>query len=235
MERKNTSDLVFEKIQEKILNKEWRPGMKISSETQLASELKVSRSSVRESIEKMVVLNILTKKQGGGTYVNRLTPATYLNDLIPLILLDKNNIVDILDFREVIETECIKFFVERYDEAIIEQLKAAYQKMKDYENDRGSTNFADADCQFHLLIGIGAKNTMLTKVITILTKVLSFYQIETFKNIGPKDSVEEHQRILDAIIARDGELGALLMKRHIQHTRKSLEQAYKNRNQVNLK
>lgn len=79
MENRRTSDIVLKKI---------------ASEPQLAKELNVSRVSVREAIEKMATLNILTKKQGKDTFVNDFTPDIYLNSLIPMITLDKDNYLD---------------------------------------------------------------------------------------------------------------------------------------------
>ncbi len=60
-----TSDKVLEKIQEKIFSGEWKPGQKIMSETKLSQELDVSRVSVREAIEKLATLNIVSKNKVG--------------------------------------------------------------------------------------------------------------------------------------------------------------------------
>ena len=71
---------VFNYVQEKILTGEWDIGDKITPEISLSKELGVSRSVVREAIKKFVALNILSRTQGGGTYVNNLTPNIYFND-----------------------------------------------------------------------------------------------------------------------------------------------------------
>lgn len=58
MSRKNISDEVFNYIKKNIVNKNWKPGDKITSEIQLAKELEVSRISVREAIGRLVAMNI---------------------------------------------------------------------------------------------------------------------------------------------------------------------------------
>ena len=61
----NNVDKVFKYIQEKIINKEWAVGDKITSEVPLSKELGVSRSVVREAIKSFVALDILSRVQGG--------------------------------------------------------------------------------------------------------------------------------------------------------------------------
>ncbi|MES9935391.1 MAG: GntR family transcriptional regulator [Sedimenticola sp.] len=53
----------------KISGGEWLPGQIIPSEIQLAQELEVSQGTVRKAITELVENNVLTRKQGRGTFV----------------------------------------------------------------------------------------------------------------------------------------------------------------------
>ncbi|MCC5910375.1 MAG: FadR family transcriptional regulator [Clostridiaceae bacterium] len=212
----NTSEIVYKTIEEKIFNKEWTPGMKIASENQLSQDLGVSRMSVREAIEKMVALNILTKKQGEGTFVNELSPSIYLNSLIPMILLNKDNLLDVLEFRKVIEVDSAELCAERCDEKTIKNLEECFQIM--CENKNQSPEFVQADYQFHMEIAKGVKNSLITKVSSILTDIWKFQQKEINRYLGPSGGLQEHGKILDAIKGRDAELAAVFMERHILRT-----------------
>ncbi|HYE10202.1 MAG TPA: FadR/GntR family transcriptional regulator [Patescibacteria group bacterium] len=214
--KQNTSDMVYKVIEEKILNQDWTPGTKITSENQLAQDLGVSRISVREAIEKMVALNVLTKKQGEGTFVNELSASIYLNGLIPMILLEKDNLIDILEFRRVIEVDSARLCAERCDEEDIELLEECYAEM--YLNKDASENFAYSDYNFHMAIARGSGNSLIIKVNSILTDLWKFHQREINKYLGPKGGLHEHRKILDAIKDHDAELAALFMKRHIERT-----------------
>ncbi|AKL94158.1 transcriptional regulator, GntR family [Clostridium aceticum] len=222
MEKKkiNTSEIVYRAIEEKIYNKEWTSGMKIASENQLSQDLGVSRMSVREAIEKMVALNILTKRQGEGTFVNELSPSIYLNSLVPMILLDKDNLLDVLEFREVIEADTARLCAERCDDHTIKVLEECYQIM--YDNNDTSEDFANADYQFHMEIAKASKNSLIIKVNSILTDIWKFQQNEINRCLGPERGVREHKKILDAIKERDSELAALYMKRHVQRTKNDI-------------
>lgn len=216
MKETRTSDKVFNKIQEKILSGEWSPGTKIMSEPQLAKELEVSRVSVREAIEKLVTLNVITKKQGGGSYVNELKPSNYFNRLLPMILLDKENYIDILEFRLITEPETTKLCTERCSEELIKELEECYDLMLAYKDD--IEKFTEQDLNFHMKIAEGSGNTLMIKVNEILRNVLEYHQISLYKLLGPSGGVREHKMILDAMKSKDSELASLLIKRHIERT-----------------
>lgn len=212
----SASEIVYRAIEEKILSKEWTSGMKIASENQLSQELGVSRMSVREAIEKMVALNVLTKRQGEGTFVSELSASIYLNGLIPMILLGKDNLLDVLEFRLVIEVDSARLCAERCDDITIAELEKAYEMMCDNKNK--SPEFSNADYVFHMEIAKGTKNSLIIKVNSILTDIWKFQQSEINKYLGPQGGVLEHKKIIEAIKQRDPELAALFMKRHIQRT-----------------
>ena len=86
MADKNISNKVFQYIKEKIIDKTWKPGDKITSEIQLAEELEVSRISVREAISKLVAMNVLITKKGGGSFVNSFSTTDYMDELIPFLM-----------------------------------------------------------------------------------------------------------------------------------------------------
>lgn len=221
MEIGRTSDVVFKGIKEKIISGEWISGMKITSETQLAKEFEVSRVSVREAIEKMVALNILTKKQGGGTYINELNASIYLNNLIPMITLDKSDYLDILNFRLMIEVESSRACALKCDESISAQLDDCYEEMVSSRSDMEV--FTKKDLEFHRIIAVGAGNPLVIKVYELLRDLLSYHQQNLYKSLGPAGGVKEHKQILDALKNRDEELAGIFMRRHIERTIREVE------------
>jgi len=221
MDNKRISDVVFNKIKNKIISGEWTPGMKIMSEPQLVKELGISRVSVREAIEKMVALNVLKKKHGGGTFVNELNASVYLNSLIPMITLEKSDYIDILQFRLMVEVESTKLCALRCDDLIIKQLEECYEEMVKERED--IDRFTEKDLEFHKIIAIGGGNSLVIRVYEILYDLLSYNQKSLYKTLGPSGGIKEHKYILDAIKNRDGELAAIFIRRHIERTISEVE------------
>jgi GntR family transcriptional regulator, transcriptional repressor for pyruvate dehydrogenase complex len=211
--KKRTSDIVIKKITENILDGVWLPGMKITGETQLAKELEVSRISVREAIERLSSLNVLTKKHGGGTYVNKLQPSLFFNTLIPMITLAKDDYIEILEFRLIFEAESVRLCVERGTDEIIGRIEKSYKMMVAHKDD--CENFTNADLEFHTAITEGTGNSLLIKLSEVLHDILQYHQRKLYKELGPAGGVIEHKEILDAIKDRDAELASINMKKHI--------------------
>ena len=119
--KKSASDQVVEYIQKMITAGEWGPGMKIFTESRLQSETGVSKASVREAVEKLVAMDILTKRQGDGTYINDLSAGSLFQQLMPSFFLNVYDPITILDFREVMEPACVQMFIDHFDEKRYEQ------------------------------------------------------------------------------------------------------------------
>ncbi|KYH28969.1 MULTISPECIES: FadR/GntR family transcriptional regulator [Clostridium] len=216
-----TSDIVFKAIEEKIFSGEWKPGTKISSEPQLAKELNVSRMSVREAIEKMVALNILIKRQGEGTFVSDLSTATYLNNLIPMLTLDKYDYMEILELRLVMDVESARLCARRCSDKTIEELEEAYREMIQYQGDM--EKFTEKDLEFHMKIAQGTQNSLIVKINEMLRDILAYHQRGLYHNLGPEGGIKEHKFILDAIKNRDEELAGIFVRRHLERTIKDLK------------
>ncbi|GMQ55877.1 FadR/GntR family transcriptional regulator [Vallitalea sediminicola] len=214
--KERASDIVFKTIKENIISGKWVSGTKIMSETQLASELNVSRISVREAIEKLAALNILSKKQGGGTYVNDLQPSIYFNSLIPMLTLDRDNYMEILEFRLIFETQSMGLCVKRCTDDKIKDMEECYNRMVEYEHDED--RFTDEDLKFHMLIVEGANNSILKKVSEVLGEILRYHQKKLYKELGPGGGIKEHKKMLEAIKDRDEEVAMIYMRRHIERT-----------------
>lgn len=220
--RANASDVVFNMIRKKLLSGEWSKGSKISTEMQLAKEAGVSRTSVREAIERLTTVGVLVRRQGDGTYVNDMTPKVLINEMMPQFIMDMYDVIDVLDFREMMEPVAIKRLIENYDEKKIETMVECVEKMSRYSDLRESDEFAQADMQFHLAILRGSHNAIVDRIVDLIEDTLICYQFDANRTIGPKSGVQEHTAIIDAIFKRDSELASLLVKRHIQRSKRDI-------------
>lgn len=215
------SEKVYDYIIEKIKTSQWEQGTKITSENELCSELEVSRVAVRQALEKLVALGLLVKRKGSGTYVNHIEAQTYLNNLIPILLLEGKDIFSVLEFRKYFEYGNICMFIDNFSMAKYNQLVEQYEIMKESVHD--SEKFYTADFRFHSIIAEGTENPVVIKINEILMDILIKHQQILYTEIGPKVGLEYHEQLLHYVFLRDKEIAALLMMRHIEAAIMDLE------------
>ncbi len=119
------SQSVAEQIQARILDGTYRQGERLPGERDLALELNVNRSSVREALKRLEELRLVRIHQGSGIRVRNLEGASL--ELIPQMLLgagrlDLSLLRDLLEFREVFVIGVLRLAIERAEEEQLREL-----------------------------------------------------------------------------------------------------------------
>lgn len=218
--KKTAIDIAYEYIEKMIIKGEWKAGDKITPEVRLAEELGISRVSVRSAIEKLVALNILSKKRGGGSFVNKIDEGTYLNNLIPFMAISGSSYHEILEYRSYMDVLAVELFIKNANKENKENLQSIFNKMK---ISHGGEDFFLLDMDFHQEIASGSQNKMLSKVNQIIFNILKYNYTEEYHKLPPTERIEEHKKILDAILDRDIEMAKLSTKLHILRSLKDLD------------
>ncbi|MCP4721904.1 MAG: FadR family transcriptional regulator, partial [Desulfobacteraceae bacterium] len=65
---KRISDQVFDQIRELIFRGTLKPGEKLMTERELALAMNVSRTTIRDAIQRLVAMGMIVQKQGQGTF-----------------------------------------------------------------------------------------------------------------------------------------------------------------------
>ena len=145
-------------IKKWIVNSEVSMGEKIPSENELVNMLGVSRISVREALKQLISLGLLEARQGEGTFVKQLEPDSYMNELLPFIVLNREEVIELIKYREIIEVGAVALAVERADEADIHALEENVRKHEQFKDTWEEA--AHVDLEFHLLIAKASKNIL---------------------------------------------------------------------------
>lgn len=201
---------VFEQMKNQILQGVWKPGDKIPSENELSKLMGVSRISVREALQQLVALGLLETKHGEGTFVKKLAADLYVSSLIPMMFLSKNDIIDVLEYRRIMETGAVGLAVERSDANDIAELRELLRGMRESKDDL--EKFAVYDLGFHLTLARMTRNPIIIKINHIIKDILSSCMMGTLSPPGAESGLDYHTRILEAIERRDKEQAQGLME-----------------------
>ncbi len=206
-----TADKVFEQMQRAIVDGEILAGSKIS-EPELAKHYQVSRSTLREALNRLEKCHLIERKANVGSRVVQCTT---------------QGLLDLYFVREALEGMACRQAAENMTDAEIVDMKAmlnqhaSAQALKDgvaYYQEEG-------DLDFHYKVILGSHNAQLIHLICgQLYHLVRMYRCQ-FGMHSPRASraFSEHAQIIEAISDRDGELAEMLMRRHIAASRKNIE------------
>lgn len=206
-----TADKVFAEIQHAIVEGEILPGSKIS-EPELAKKYRVSRSTLREALNRLEKCQLIERKANVGARVVECT----IQGLLELYLV-----------REALEGMACRQAAEKMtDEEIVDMQQMLEQHGQSQDLQDGVAYYQEqGDLDFHYKVILGSHNTQLINLICgQLYHLVRMYRCQFGMN-SPRASkaFSEHARIIEAISERDGELAEMLMRRHIAASRKNIE------------
>ena len=190
-------------LEQAIITGELPLGSKIS-ESELAKRHQVSRGPLREALVKLESLGLITRSANVGARVIELT---------------EEDILYHFQIREALEGMAARLAAENIEthelQALYDLLEVHTQTVDDQIANQSMHQSGNFD--FHLRIIKASKNPKLISLLNDkLYAVIRLFrhQISTHRT-DPKQALQEHKALLDAIANREGDLAELLMRRHI--------------------
>ena len=217
---------VFEQIRELIYKGEFKPGQQIPPERELAASMQVSRTSVRNAIEKLVRLGLLRQIQGQGTFVNS-PESREGNPLAAAMHTDEATFHDLLEVRMGLECNAARLAALRANES---DLRAIAKALEEMEHDLATTETIStaADTAFHMAISFSTKNPVL---IHLSRGFYDFLFVGIKKNlthmmeneVAYSDVLEQHRAVFRHIQDREPEKAHNAMRQHILYVQEYFE------------
>ncbi|HUW64970.1 MAG TPA: GntR family transcriptional regulator [Spirochaetia bacterium] len=205
-------EIVFESLREAIIGGRLKPGERLM-EAQLAEELGVSRTPVREAIRKLELEGFVAMLPRKGAYVSGIS----LKD-----------IVDVFEIRAALEALAAGLAAERITEEELDQMERYLLKASEASDEDNLSAFVAVDTGFHELIYKASRNQRLFQIVTLLQEQVQRFRTVSLSQPGRfKDAIEEHRQIIEAISERNVELAQSLAKEHIENAEQSMLQSLK--------
>lgn len=212
----NVADNIISMI---TIEKRFSVGDKLPNELDLADELNVSRTTLREAIRILVALDILEIQRGKGTYVkeNAFKKQQDLEQLSNI----KVNAKDLYEMRLIFEPEAAYYAALRATDSEIKRIIEFGKKVeKEISNHQDRT---DDEHSFHKAIAQATHNEFMNKLMPILYQAISkgvYLSLQSDKAI--EDTINDHKMIMEFLEQRNAEGAKNAMKIHIMHAMKEL-------------
>lgn len=211
----NPVDLIISQIRELISSGAVKPGEKLPPERKLAEHLGVSRSHVREAINKLQIYGIVKIIPQSGTVVTGIGLVALEGLISDILKIEDTDFKSLVDTRVLLEREAARLAaINRTQDDLVQLTNALNQ----YEEKLQKQNQAvEEDLLFHIKIAEASKNSVLKSLMMIITPdiVKSFINLKVCNDSNNRKTIEEHQRIVDMISAQDPDGAVLAMESHL--------------------
>ena len=198
------TDEAITKLRSMIQSGDLPPGARLPPENQLAMQMGISRSGVREAVKVLESARVLDVRRGDGTYVTSLAPKLLLEGVgFAVELLQGETLLEVMEVRRLLEPAATGLAARRVSDAQLEELAAALQDMRDAASDPEA--LLRADVAFHRIVIASTGNETLTSLLDGLSSQTARARIWRGLVLGnvTEATIDEHRAIYDALRARD--------------------------------
>ena len=205
-------DSVFSILRNAILDRKLEPGQRLV-ERNIAEQLGISRTPVREAIRKLELERLVTHIPRKGVVVTGFTKA---------------DIVEILLIRASLEALICSIAASKITSRELERLESLVRRILD-EHGKGNVKKSNLlNDKFHETIYRAADSPRLYEIIDTLREYIStFTQVAYSKPGRPEEARKEHDEIVDALRCHDSLRADTAAKRHVENSSKAfLERAF---------
>ena len=197
---KSLTELVTEALRERIVTGEFELGSQLS-EARVAKELGVSRTPVREAINRLEMDGLLKVEHQRGSFVFNLRP---------------DELAELCDARVCLETTALTNAIRRNPEKLFERLSDCVDQMTTARRSNDDTAYLARDTEFHQHLFDCADNRFLNDAYQAIAQKMAAIRNRLGRHPEHMEkSFREHIDLTEAVRARDTERALDILKRHI--------------------
>ena len=231
------SDHIAEQLHTLIQQRQLQPGQRLPAERQLAEDLGVSRTALREAIQKLSSRGLLESRVGAGTFVQ--TPPSQPNwheqvisPLVPLMRDDPQYRYDVLETRQSLEVSTAWHAAQRATAQDKTRIQRSFDALLHYQHLQDTEASAHADAQFHLAIAEASHNAVIVQVMRSLFELMLNTVAENRRLMFVHDNTkvleqltQQHYQLMQAILNGEPEQARSVISDHLNFVHDKLTQA----------
>lgn len=189
-------------------------GERLAPERELAEQLGISRTSLREALHELELKGLVDRRPGRGTVVVDPRLSRVGESLLGHLNADERSTRSVMDLRAAIEPPVAARAAQR---ATAKDLRAMHEILDAMEREQSGAAVAKLDIQFHDAIAQATHNPHLIRVLRFASEWINeSRRAPAFNGRRRKRSIAAHKEILASIEQRDAEGAAAAMSRHIE-------------------
>jgi GntR family transcriptional repressor for pyruvate dehydrogenase complex len=219
------SDEVYKQLVSLIGTGQLKPGEKLPSEREMATDLGISRQSIREALYRAEIMGLVEVRQGEGSFVLSSVGESLKAPLLVLLEEEAERIFEFLDVRKLIEGWCAERSAREATTEDVEKIERIVEKMKN--STPGDREWEEADVEFHLSVAEATHNVIAMHIMEALKDSFgSFFRFRKVLTRPEKKDllVKHHHEIYNAIIQRNPSLAKRKILAHLNFIERKLRE-----------
>ncbi|HEY0829616.1 MAG TPA: GntR family transcriptional regulator [Candidatus Dormibacteraeota bacterium] len=196
---RSQSEEAYQRILERIVSLEMPPGS-VVNEARLREDLKIGRTPIREALQRLARENLVRSIPHRGTFVTDVN----ITDL-----------ARITEVRVVLESHAARLAAEKLgagDRDSIQELLVLVRR--GYVT--GQRDLMHLDQRIHRTVYRAARNPFLEATLERYFNLsLRLWYLVLDREVRLREAVDEHIKLLEAVLAGDGDRAEDIMRRHV--------------------
>lgn len=213
------ADVLATILREKILTGALDEGVPLPNERDLGNQSGLSRASVREALRILEGEGLIATRIGrnGGSAVVRPSSATVERSVGIFIRGQRIRLEAVLETRAAIEPPSARFAALHRTDADLEEIFKSHAKLEQASAAGDIPAYVRANLDWHVQVVRASHNELLIAFISAVSQsVYLATDLDGFNSVDVRNSViQAHRRVMDALVARDGDAAARRMERHV--------------------
>lgn len=207
---------IISKIRDLINYKNLEPGDKLPSERMLSDKFEVSRSNVREAIQKLEFYGILKSKPQSGTFIADIGQVAMNGMIEDILRLEEPDFKSLVETRILLELKTVRLAAQRRTKEDLNRMQYALEAYSDKV--LKGEDAVQEDLLFHLAIAKASGNSTMDTFMLIITPeiITNFEKYHVCDKDQAFKGIQEHKDIYEAIKAQDPQLAKEKMKVHFK-------------------
>lgn len=205
------TDEIVDIIRDRILKGEYRIGEKIK-ENQIATEFKVSRTPIREAFKQLENEGLIDYVPNRGCFAKGFT---------------RQDIEDIYAVRKALELMAVEWAVSRISSEQIAALQEQSELMEFYTARKDSDKVLELNSAYHNIIYDAAGSRFMAQILRSYKEYIEqTRKVILYEQTYLEEILQEHKKVLDAIMARDVEGAKKAMGEHLEMSQRRAKLQY---------
>ncbi len=221
------SDVIEQELERLIVEGTLAPGQQLPPERELAKQFDVSRPSIREAIQRLEAKRLLTRRQGGGTFVSEHIWQSFSDPLLNLLSSHSETQLDLLEARHALEGISAYFAALRGTDEDFARIQTSLARISDVQDLKDTEAQASTVMAFLIAITEATHNVVLLHIVRSLAPLLEQNILQNFKLLRRRPEAEEkvtkhRANIVDAIVSGQPEKAREMSHSHLAYIEETL-------------